>query len=122
MINIIEPCIRVAKGGLVVIPVRPSPLDLMAIDPIVELCTQHDRASLFVLNQTTARSIHTGQAVKLLSKDGAVWDGEIGSRQIYSVAMIRGLTAPEIDKSGGATRDEIASLWKAVKRRIGRGK
>jgi chromosome partitioning protein len=120
MISIIEPCVRLAN--LVVIPVRPSPLDILAIDPILELCKDHRRPSLFVLNQTAARSAYTDQASKLLKSDGAVYDGEIGSRQNYAIAMVRGQTAPEVEKSDGKSREEIGDLWQAVKRLLASAK
>jgi chromosome partitioning protein len=120
MVSIIEPCIRLAD--LVVIPIRPSPLDILAIDPILELCGTHECASLFVLNQTTARSAYTEQASKMLRKEGTVYDGEVGNRQSYAIAMVRGLTAPEVERSQGQSREEIESLWKSIKRRAGKAK
>ena len=120
MINVIEPCVMLAS--LVIIPCRPSPLDLLAIDPIVELCRLHEVAHLFVLNQTTPRSNYTEQAAKLLRKEGVVFEGEVGSRQNYAIAMVRGLTAPEIERGKGSAREEIETLWKSVKRRLARPK
>jgi chromosome partitioning protein len=120
MIAIIEPCVRLAD--LVVIPVRPSPLDLLAIDPILDLCKEHDRQSLFVLNQTAARSAYTEQAATILKKDGQIHAGEIGARQSFAIAMVRGMTAPEVEKADGKSRDEIEDLWRAIKRRLGKAK
>lgn len=120
MVTIIESCVRLAD--LVVIPIRPSPLDILAVDPILELCGEHERASLFVLNQTTPRSTYTEQAAKELRKDGTVYEGEIGSRQSYAISMVRGLTAPETERSSGAAKEEIDALWKAIKRRVGKAK
>ncbi len=119
MVTVIEPCVRLAD--LIVIPVRPSPLDILAIDPIIELSKLHQRTHLFVLNQTTPDSIYTAQAAKLLRKAGMVHDGEIVNRQSYAIAMIRGLTAPEIERSDGLAQAEIAELWKVVKRRCPQG-
>lgn len=120
MVSIIEPSVRIAD--LVVIPIRPSPLDILAVDPILELCGTHERPSLFVLNQTTPRSAYTEQAAKLLRKDGTVYDGEIGNRQSYAIAMVRGLTAPETERSSGQAREEIEALWKSIKRRLAKTK
>ena len=120
MISIIEPCVRLAT--LCVVAVRPSPLDLTAIDPVVELCAEHEVPHLFVLNQTTPRSNYTEQAAKLLRKDGSVYDGEIVSRQSYAIAMVRGLTAPETERGNGQSREEIEALWRSVKRRLAKAK
>jgi chromosome partitioning protein len=120
MVTVIEPCVRLAD--LVIIPVRPSPLDILAIDPIVESSNDEEKPYLFVLNQTTPRSTYTEQAAKLLRKEGTVYDGEIASRQSYAIAMVRGLTAPEVERSNGSARDEIEALWKVIKRRCPKGK
>ena len=119
MISIIEPCVRLAQ--LVIIPCRVSPLDVMAIDPIVELCGEYDVPLVFVLNQTTPRSGFTEVIAAELRKHGPILEAHVLSRQSYAVAMVRGLTAPEIERGDGA-RDEIAALWKAIKRRVARSK
>ena len=116
MIGVIEPCVRLSE--FVVVPVRPSPLDIDAVGTIHELCEEQKRPFMFVLNQTTARSAFTEQAAKLLRKDGTVFDGEIVARMSYVMAMVRGLTAPEIDRSNAQSHEEIAALWKAIKRRL----
>ena len=54
LVTLIEPAVRLSH--FVLVPVRPSPVDLLAIDPIVALCQQHDRPWAFVLNQVPART------------------------------------------------------------------
>lgn len=103
----------VASADLVLIPSRPSPLDVEAIDVMVELC--EDRPFLFVLNATAPRSAMTAGARQYLASKGDVLDVEITNRQSYASAMILGGTASEKD---GPARAEIAALWEAIVKRV----
>lgn len=114
LILTIEAAIRGAD--LVVVPTRPSPLDVESIDPVVELCEEHARPLVFVLTQTVARSTMTEGARRFLASRGAVLDIEIVSRQIHAGAMLRGLSAAEVEPKG-ASATEIATLWQTVERR-----
>lgn len=111
----IAPAIDIAD--LVVIPVRPSPLDLEAIDPVVELCRHHDRPFVFVISQNPPRSSLTKGAVGYLQAHGEVLDEMVSLRTAHAGAAISGKTAPEIEKDKSA--DEITALWKAIVRRAG---
>lgn len=101
----------VAAADLVIIPVRPSPLDVEAIDVMVELCQQHERPFAFVLSQTAPRSSMTTGARQYLASKGEVLSVEIGNRQSYAAGMILGGTATEKD---AAARSEIAALWEII--------
>lgn len=103
----------VAVADLVVIPSRPSPLDVEAIDVMVELC--EGRPFVFVLNATAPRSAMTAGARQYLAAKGDVLDIEISNRQTYASAMILGGTAAEKD---GPARAEIAALWEAIVKRV----
>jgi chromosome partitioning protein len=107
-----------AVADFVVIPVRPSPLDVEALDVMVELCEQYERPFAFVLNATAPRSSMTAGAREYMAKKGPVLDVEVLNRQPYASAMILGSTASEADPKGSAGK-EIAALWDAIAKRAG---
>ena len=112
--------LAVGVANLVLIPVRPSPIDVQSMDAIAELAREKGRDFVFVLNQTTPRSAMTEHARSYLSRLGPVLDVEIGSRQNYSRAMLDGLTAGEISNSAPAEA-EIVALYDAIEKRLRAG-
>ena len=113
----IEPAVKVAD--LVVIPCRPSPIDVESTDPIVELCEMHGVPFVFLINAATTKTGITVGAIKYLSED--VRTGEkrtvlpdiIMQRQAYLAAMASGQSGVEIDKTGKAA-EEIVPVWKSI--------
>ena len=63
----IQPAVAVAD--VVVIPVRPSPLDVEAIEPVIEMCELAKRPFVFVINANPARSSLTKGTVWLLGRE-----------------------------------------------------
>jgi len=107
----IQPAIEVAD--VVVVPVRPSPLDVEAIDPVVELSERARTQFVFVVNANPPRSSLTTGTIGYLEQNGEVLEEMVGYRTGYAGAMISGQVAQEIDKDGKA-HDEIVDLWRAV--------
>lgn len=104
----------VAVADLVVIPSRPSPLDVMSMDAIFEICHQAGRPHLLVLNATTRNSeMSVGARNFLHSRAASLWTGEVSASELHPMAMISGSTAAELDRDKSAS-DEIAELWKAI--------
>lgn len=104
----------VALVDLCIVPVRPSPLDLQALDPVIDLCEEASCRYAFLVNANPPRSSLTTGTVKNLSQRGDVFKTMIGYRTSYPGAMITGLTAAEIDK-GDKAEEETRALWKEVK-------
>lgn len=111
MVGIIEQAVMGAD--LVVIPIRPAPLDILAIDPIVELVEECKKPSVFVINQVPARTTYAEDTAKLLKKDGRVLSAVVGMRNSFAMAMAEGKTGPEKDAKA---REEIAAVWTQLKR------
>ncbi len=111
----IEEVIEVAD--LVVVPVRPSPLDVESMDAVVELCQKHDAPFVFVMNATKAKSKMTDGARKFLARHGEVLKGEIGDRVGYAKGFLKGAVGQEVEPRGPIPK-EIAGLWAAIKKRI----
>ena len=109
----IEQAIRVAD--LVLVPVRPSALDVEAAPPMVELCRMHGRALRFVINGADPRSKLTQSTVAYLAKEGRVLPEMISYRQAYVAGMTDGKSGPEIEREA-KSRQEIDALWRAVKK------
>ena len=120
LVSIIEPAIR--QADLVVVPCRPSPLDILAIDPVVGLCEVHDTPFVFVLNQVPPRTTFAEDAGKQLRKAGRVLKEAVGARHGFATAMITGKTAPETERADGKAREEIDAVWQAIKRLTKAGK
>ena len=110
MVTIIEQAVMGAD--LVVIPIRPAPLDILAIDPIIELVEEFKKPSVFVINQVPSRTTHAEDTAKLLKKDGPVLPSVVGFRNSFAMAMADGKTGPEKDAKA---REEIAAVWSQLK-------
>ena len=115
----IEPAIRIAD--LVVVPVRPSFIDVAAIDPVLEMCADVGCPFVFVINANPPRSGLTAGMVKLLSDKGDVLGEMISNRTSFAGAYMAGKTAAEVDK-GDKAEDEIRALWGRVSKMLAGGR
>ncbi|WP_449416106.1 AAA family ATPase [Phormidium nigroviride] len=98
-------------SDLVVIPVRPSVLDLEAIAGTVELVRGIGKPAVFVLNQTPPRSGVTDEAKTALAAYGLpICPVALATRIAYSRALIDGRVANEIEPRGKAAI-EINQSW-----------
>jgi chromosome partitioning protein len=110
----------IGEADLVLIPARPSPLDVEAIGVMADLCKEHGRDFAFVLNATTQRDREmTAGARQYLAQFGDVLDIEVTNRVPYADAMGYGATGAENDKAAAA---EIAALWLATTKRLASGR
>jgi chromosome partitioning protein len=108
----------VAAADLVLVPIRPSPMDVEAIRAMVAQCHTAGRDFLFVLTQTApakAGKEMVDGARAYLQTMGPIAETEIASRVIYSSAMLSGGVATETE---AAAKTEIAALWTEITRRL----
>lgn len=104
---------------LVVIPVRPSPHDLRAVDATVDIVEKLGKPSIFVVNGAAPQARITNEAVMALSQHGTLAPVILHQRTGYAASMIDGRTVGEIKgEARGAT--EIALLWEYVNNRLNR--
>jgi len=109
----VEPVIEAAD--LVLIPVRPSPLDVEAVDPVVEIAKRHGKPFAFILSATPRGGLTSG-ALEYLKHEGPVLKPSTTYRAAYASAMgATGQVGPDIDK---AARAEISALWLAVNKML----
>ena len=107
----------VSFADLVVLPTRPSPHDLRAVGPTIDICQTRKKPMLFVLNAATARARITMEAAVALSQHGTVAPMTIHNRTDFAASMIDGRTVMEVEPDGKSA-EEIAGLWEYLRLRL----
>ena len=109
----------VSFADLVVAPTRPSPHDLRAVGPTVDIASFHGKPLVFVINGATPQARITSEAAIALSQHGTVSPATVHNRVDYAASMIDGRTVQEIDAFCRSAQ-EIAELWKYLAERLDR--
>jgi chromosome partitioning protein len=112
----------VASADLVVIPVIPSPNDLVAVGETLNIVEASRKPILFAINNASINGRLTQQAIAVLSEHGpvAVRGGNwviVHTRQDFRSSMISGRTAVETHPKS-RSGEEIAELWRCVQARL----
>lgn len=107
----------VTVADLVIIPSRPSPLDLRATTKTVELVEQEGKPMIFVINGAAQRAKITGEAAVMLSQFGKVAPVTLFQRTDFAQALNDGRVAQELDEKSRAA-SEIGDLWKYVRKQL----
>lgn len=109
----------ITHADLVVLPTRPSPHDLRAVGPTVDI-VQHQRKPLvFVVNSATARARITGDTAVALSQHGTVAPVTLHHRVDFAASMIDGRTVGEVNPTCRSAK-EVAGLWAYLEDRLAR--
>lgn len=111
-----------ATADLVVIPVIPSPNDLVAVGDTLEIVEGARKPILFAINNASINGKLTQQAIASLSEHGqvAVRGGSwviVHTRQDFRSSMISGRTAVETNPKS-RSGEEIAELWRCIQARL----
>jgi chromosome partitioning protein len=106
----------IKAASIVLVPVIPSPNDLMAIGETLDLVFKAGRPLIFVVNNAGAGRL-TGQAATVLSQHGTVCPAMLRTRQDYRASMIDGRTVSETVPKGKSAA-EVTELWQYVKSRM----
>lgn len=109
----------IALADLVVIPVRPSPDDLDAVGPTLDLIARARRPFCFVLTQATARTRLALEAVPELAQHGRVAPVVMHTRQDYPTAALAGLGVTETGDTAAAA--EVKQLLAYVMTQLSKG-
>jgi chromosome partitioning protein len=111
-------------ADFILIACQPSPLDLGAMDAVVDITRQSRKPYAFILTRTKPRAVATTGAREFLTGNdlGEVLEDcegllEVRDRTNYAAAMLRGATLPEVEPKGEGPR-EIARLWEQVETRL----
>jgi chromosome partitioning protein len=104
----------IEAADLVVIPVTPSPVDLWATEPTVELARGENKPMLMVMNRAPARARVTADMARALDELGLqVAASMIAARVGLAVVMGDGLTTLEVGGNAKAAA-EIAAVLEEV--------
>jgi chromosome partitioning protein len=109
----------VQYADLVIVPTRPSPHDLRAVGPTVDLIEYQKKPLVFVVNSATPRTRITGEMAVALSQHGTVAPVTIHHRVDFAASMIDGRTVGEVDAASRSAQ-EISALWQYLAERIRR--
>jgi chromosome partitioning protein len=110
--------VTVSHSDLVLVPVQPTPDDLLAVQVTVDLVKKSRKPLIFLINRVKPRVRLTGQAAIALSQHGMVAPVMVWDRTDYAAAKVDGLTAPEVDP-GSKAAEEVRDLWIYVKSKAG---
>ncbi len=109
----------VAFADLVVAPTRPSPHDMRAVGPTVDIVEGRGKPLIFVVNAATPRARITSEAAIALSQHGTVAPTIVHQRVDFAASMIDGRTVMEIDPVCRSAQ-EISQLWRYFVERLQR--
>lgn len=109
-----EARIAIRTADLVVVPVQPSPMDVWATRPTLELAAAEKVPALLVFNRVPARANLT-EAMEAEAKQlGAkIARARLGNRVAFAAALAEGKAVGEAQPSGRAAQ-EIAALAKEI--------
>jgi len=108
----------IGHADLVVLPTRPSPHDLRAVGPTVDIANR-GKPVLFVVNAATLRARITGETAVALSQHGTVAPVTIHHRVDLAASMVDGRTVGEVTPDSASAK-EIQQLWTYVQGRLAR--
>lgn len=109
-----EARIAVRAASLVIVPVQPSPMDLWATQPTLELAWSERRPVMLVVNRMPARSRLADEMVgKLAAFDIGVARATLGNRVVYAESLATGRGVSEAEPSSAAAQ-EIAALAQEI--------
>ncbi len=109
--------VAVRAAGLIVVPVQPSPMDLWATKPTLEMARKEKTDALLVLNRLPSR----GKLIdvvreKIAQENMPLAQSSIGNRSAFAASMMEGKGVVESQPKGTAAQEiralaqEIASI------------
>lgn len=114
-----EARIAVRNAHLAVVPVQPSPMDVWATKPTLEMAAKEKTPVLLVLNRVPSRANLTERMVAALTAlKEPVAKTQIGNRVALASSMAEGLGVVEFARSSVAAK-EINALARAVLKAAG---
>lgn len=114
-----EAKIAIRSADLVVVPVQPSPMDIWATRPTLNLAAREGKPVLIVFNRVPARANLTEEMLTEAKSYGVkTARTRVGNRVLFAGALNEGLTAGEMAPSGRAA-SEISRLAREILRVTG---
>lgn len=107
-----------AVADLVVIPCRPTALDLAAAGSAVEIASAAKKPTVFVLSACPPRAPEIEEAKNVLAEYGLpIAPVPITDRRAFARAVATGRAVTEFDREGKAA-SEIRQLWRWLKEQL----
>ncbi len=104
-----EPRLAIRAADLVLVPVQPSPMDVWACEPTIDLCVAEQTAHMLVLNRMpSAGKLAKEMTDELAKLNVPLAKAALGNRVAYAAAMARGLGITEFEKRGNAAQELVA--------------
>lgn len=101
----------ITQADVVLIPCRPSALDIATIPATLRLAQAAGKPAAIVLNACPARAPEVGEALDVLATyDVPIAPVTLGDRRAYARAYARGQAVTEFEARGRAAQ-EITELW-----------
>lgn len=117
-----EARIAVRAARLVVVPAQPSPLDVWATKPTLDLARQEKVPALVVLNRVPPRANLTDAMIGALQASGATLAGSrLGNRVVLAASLAEGLSLAEMGHRGQAAA-EVRALSKEILEKAAEGR
>ncbi len=107
----------VQRADLVVVPTRPSPHDLRAVGPTVDIADSLNKSLVFVVNSATPRARITSETAVALSQHGVVAPVTLHHRVDFAASMIDGRTVGDIQPESKSAL-EVSALWMYLRGRL----
>jgi chromosome partitioning protein len=112
-----EAKLAIRAARLVVMPVQPSPMDVWATKPTLDLAKQEKVRVLLVLNRVPPRANLTeAMLAKLAALDAHVADARIGNRVALATSLAEGLGITEAAPSSRAAEEIVAAADEILRR------
>jgi chromosome partitioning protein len=112
-----EAKLAIRAAGLVVMPVQPSPMDVWATKPTLDLARQEKVRVLLVLNRVPPRANLTeAMLAKLAALDVHVAESRIGNRVALATSLAEGLGITEAAPSSRAAEEIVAAAEEILRR------
>jgi chromosome partitioning protein len=93
------------------VPVRPSIVDIDAIQTTMDICALAKRVPLFVLNAVAPQGREVAEAREVIAeRGGRAADTSLGDRKAFRVALNDGRAAQETDPRSKAAAEIVALL------------
>lgn len=113
-----EARVAIRAADLVVVPVQPSPMDVWATEPTLEIASREKAKVLIVLNRVPPRAKLTEAMVEEIKRFGdKIARTRLGNRVAFAAALSEGRTVTEHTPSSRAA-GEIRALMKEINRRL----
>lgn len=110
--------LAIDAADLVLLPVRPSPLDVEAMEPVVELCDVVAKPFVFILNGVHKSTVMTeGARTYLETRYGHVLIEQLSLHEAHAEAMLSGATVCELDAHHPAAA-EMRALWSKIEQLV----